>query len=158
MPARIARRAVVRLGGEGDFRVDIAEREIFAGFQPLIEGAQNRCRLLARFGCALHGDQIASLRNSYAEALLQAHEIAAVASDKGGKQRVALEFERYLLAAGRIDLAICVPAAQWARAFSGKGAALSNTPFKLFGKTDAIFTFRIAPIRAAAPSTWTGCK
>ena len=158
MPPCIARRAVVRWRGKGNFRVDIAEREIFAGLQPLIERAQNRCCMLARLRCAFHGNQIASLRHSYTESLLQTHEIAAVAPDKGGKQRVALEFECHLLAAGYVGLAISLPAAQCASAFSQTETVFSNTPFKLFGKTDAIFTSRIAPIKSAAPSTWTGCK
>ena len=57
--------------------------------------------MLARVGRTFHRDQIAALRNLHPQPLLQANKIAAVAADKRGQKRVALEFQRDLLAGRR---------------------------------------------------------
>ena len=68
--------------------------------------------------------------------LLEPHEMPAMTARERGKQRVALEFERELLACRRFAVA-----RQVANALSRfMGDASASTPRKLFGKAAAIFT------------------
>ncbi len=149
----------MRVGrGEADLGVDIAQSEFLASFKTPIERAQYCCRAFAQLRRALDGNQIAALGEPDAELLLQAHKIAAVAAGQRGQQRIALEFQRDLLA--RTDIRSgAVARVQCATALFAAGALPSaSAPLREFGRTSMIFTLRSSPINGAAPSTCTGCR
>src|SRR5262245_35680642 len=78
-PAAVANRQFLRQArSEADLRIDIAQRKLFAGFESLIEGAQDRNRALTGLRSALDRDQIAALRKTHAEFLFQTDQVAAV--------------------------------------------------------------------------------